>query len=343
LGPVPYRGPLDLRVDVSSRVDLDGTHVVAAWAFVPERLVSPPTVLFCEHGGSGVTKSYWHMEIPGYPGYSFAEYFASRGYVVVATDDLGVGESSRPEDSWGVTSLVTAQGNRAVVDHVVAALAAGTLSDRLGPVTDPLLIGISHGRGGMMKIREQAHHATYHALAIMGFMNSRESKNLPPDFWGAPLLPIVADLTAGKRGLEAEQELTKLRGNPLVQPSASKREAMNALYFMDDVPAAVVEADMAAGTSQDPGPVTMAALMIGGVAADDAGRIEVPVFLGWSQKDASKNSRLEPTFYTSSPDVTFNLLPNSGHCQNFASTREQHWRRLALWFHDVAVMAGRAE
>jgi pimeloyl-ACP methyl ester carboxylesterase len=239
--------------------------------------------------------------------------------------------------------LVTAQGNRGVVDHVVAALAAGTLTDGLGPVADPLLIGISHGRGGMMRIREQAHFATYDGLAIMGFTNSREAKNLPPDFWGAPLLPIVAELTAGKSGLEAEQALTQLRGNPLVQPSASKREAMNKLYFMDDVPAAVVEADMAAGTSQDPGPVTMAGMMIGGVAADDAGRIEVPMFLGWSEKDASKDSRREPIFYTSCPDVTFQLLPNSGHCQNFAATREQHWKRLALWFHDVAVMAGRAE
>jgi alpha-beta hydrolase superfamily lysophospholipase len=336
-------GPIDLLVDVTDRVSLEGRHQVAAWLFVPDHFSPPTTVLFCEHGGSGVTKRYWHMEIPGHPNYSFADYFVSRGFIVVATDDLGVGASSRPADSWGVTSLVTAEANRGVVDHVVDQLSAGTLVDGLPPVSDPLLIGISHGRGGLMRIREQAHFATYHALAIMGFANSRESKQLPADFWGAPLLPVVAELTDGKRGLEAEQALTVLRGNPLVQPSATKRHAMNPLYFMDDVPAAVVEADMAAGVSQDPGPVTMAALMIGGVAVDDAARIDVPVFLGWAEKDASANPRIEPTFYSSSPDVTYHYLPGSGHCQNLAATRERHWQRLALWLQDVAVMTGRGE
>jgi pimeloyl-ACP methyl ester carboxylesterase len=194
-----------------------------------------------------------------------------------------------------------------------------------------------------MRIREQAHYRSYHGLAIMGFANSRESKQLPADFWGAPLLPAVAELTEGKRGLEAEQALIHLRGNPLVRPSATKRHAMNPLYFMDDVPAAVVEADMAAGVSQEPGPVTMAALMIGGVAVDDAATIDVPVFLGWAEKDASVNPRIEPTFYTSSPDVTYHYLPGSGHCQNFASTRERHWQRLALWLRDVAAMTGRTK
>src|SRR5271169_5634765 len=98
------RGPIELRVDVSGHVELDGRHEVAAWLFLPGEPLDSVCVLFCEHGGSGVTKRYWHMEIPGYSGYSFAEYFASRGFVVVATDDLGVGESSRPSDSWSVTS-----------------------------------------------------------------------------------------------------------------------------------------------------------------------------------------------------------------------------------------------
>ena len=130
-----FEGPLDLRIDVSEHVEIDGTHEISTWLFAPKELATPPTVLFCEHGGSGVTKHYWHMEIPGHPGYSFAEYFASRGFIVVATDDLGVGDSSRPEDSWAVTSLVTAQANKGVVHHVVDGLAAGTLVDGLAPIT----------------------------------------------------------------------------------------------------------------------------------------------------------------------------------------------------------------
>jgi alpha-beta hydrolase superfamily lysophospholipase len=342
LAPGGFKGPIDLRIDVSARVEIEGEHEISAWLFVPEKLAHPTTVIFCEHGGSGVTKKYWHMEIEGHPGYSFAEYFASRGVIVVATDDLGVGESSRPADSWLVTSLVTAQANRGVVDHIVERLAAGTLAEGLAPCADPLLIGLSHGRGGMMRLREQAHYRTYDALAIMGFTNNFTSKNIPGDFWGAPLIPIVEQLTAGKRGLQAERELTKLRGNPLVQPSATKRHAMNPLYFFDDVPQAVIEADMKAGVSQDPGPVTMAGMMIGGITADDAAVIDVPVLLGWGERDASTDIRMESTYYRSSPDVTFHYLPRSGHCQNFASGRATHWDRIALWLRDVACMAGKA-
>ena len=338
-----FEGPLDLRIDVSEHVEIDGTHEISTWLFAPKELATPPTVLFCEHGGSGVTKHYWHMEIPGHPGYSFAEYFASRGFIVVATDDLGVGDSSRPEDSWAVTSLVTAQANKGVVHHVVDGLAAGTLVDGLAPITDPLLIGISHGRGGMMRIREQAHYRTYDAVAIMSFTNSREDKKLPKDFWGAPLIPVIAELTEGKTGLEAEMELTKLKGNPLVKPSATNRSAMNSLYFFNDVPQAVIDADMAVGaTGQEPGPVTMAGMFIGGVTADDAATIDVPMFCGWSEQDAS------PTFARSrflpiEPRRDLQLQPRSGHCQNCASTREQHWRRLAFWLRDVAVITGHAE
>jgi hypothetical protein len=325
---------VDLRIDVTDAVDLPGEHEIAAWLFVPDRLGPNPTVLFCEHGGSGVTKHYWHLEVPGHPGYSFAEYFAERGFVVVATDDLGAGESSRPEDSWSLTSYETAQANRGVALHVRDRLRAGELEGL--PAVDPLLIGISHGRGGMMRIREQAHFGTYDALAIMGFPNLQQ--DLPESFWGRPLIPVVAELTEGLRGLEAERMLRQLRGNALAQPSMTKRRAMNSLYFFDDVPEAVIEADIEASVSQDPGPVTIAGMMIPGVAADDAARIDVPVFSGWCEKDASANARMEPTFFSSSPDVTAQFLPRSGHCQNFASTRVDHWKRLALWLDDVAAL-----
>ncbi len=330
----PPRGPIDLRVDVSAAVDLDGVGDVAAWVFAPSQPAAVPTVIFCEHGGSGVTKDYWHLEVDGHPGYSLAEWFASRGCIVVATDDVGVGGSSRPDDSWQLTSLHVAQANRAVHDEVIAQLAAGTLAG-LPAITDPVTIGLSHGRGGLMRIREQARFRTYAAVAIMGFPN--QQPQLPPDWWGAALTPVLAELTAGKTGLEAEVALTGLRDLAGVEipKSTANRSAMNALYFFDDVPEAVIAADIAAGTAQEPGPVTIAGMVIGGVAADDAAQIDVPVFCGWGQQDCSIDPYREPSFYRSSPDITFQLLPRSGHCENFASTRELHWRRLALWLRDV--------
>jgi pimeloyl-ACP methyl ester carboxylesterase len=41
----------------------------------------------CCGAAGGTDKAYWHMTVPGLPGYSFVEHFASRGALVIAVDD----------------------------------------------------------------------------------------------------------------------------------------------------------------------------------------------------------------------------------------------------------------
>jgi len=82
-----------VEVDVSSAVPLDGPHRVVTWVFAPFEPAARVPLLVCLPGGS-YTKAYWHLEVPGHPGYSFAEHMARRGMLVVAVDHLGTGESS---------------------------------------------------------------------------------------------------------------------------------------------------------------------------------------------------------------------------------------------------------
>jgi pimeloyl-ACP methyl ester carboxylesterase len=73
-----------------------------------------------------------------------------------------------------------------------------------------------------------------------------------------------------------------------------------------------------------------------GMVEQYARRVDVPVFLAFGAAlDVSPNPYAEPTNYTGSPDVTLHLVPNSGHCHNFASHRTQLWDRIATWVQTV--------
>jgi hypothetical protein len=68
------------------------------------------------------------------------------------------------------------------------------------------------------------------------------------------------------------------------------------------------------------------------IVAEEAARIDVPVYIGLAECDNSPDPHAEPGFYRASRDVTLHVQPRSGHCHTFAGTRR------ALW---IAWIAGR--
>ena len=97
-----------------------------------------------------------------------ADYLAARGFIVVAFDHLGVGSSSPVDDIF----LVTPRLASAVNDHAHRAVARGLVSGTLVPGLPPLpnlvSIGVGHSMGGMLLGVQQARHATFAAVAILG-------------------------------------------------------------------------------------------------------------------------------------------------------------------------------
>jgi len=77
--------------------------------------------------------------------------------------------------------------------------------------------------------------------------------------------------------------------------------------------------------------------MITGIVSEDAGRIEVPVFICLGERDISPDPHAEPSYYKRSTDVTLHILPRSGHCHHFASTRNMMWHRVDGWIKSVAA------
>ena len=138
-----------------------------AWLFVPDDPSQAKAALVCLPGGS-YDKRYWHLDVPGHPGYSFGEHLAAQGFVVVALDHLGVGDSSDPQQSGDLGVGLLSAGDATVATQVRDRLAAGTLVDVLPPTTLPV-VGVGHSMGACLLAAVQATFSPFDAVALLGF------------------------------------------------------------------------------------------------------------------------------------------------------------------------------
>jgi hypothetical protein len=87
-----------------------------------------------EGSSFGLSASSVDIHLRGRDGYSFAEHMAARGFVVIAADPLGVGDSGRPEDGTLCTYDALADAAHGAVQLVRARLTDGTLVAHLPPI-----------------------------------------------------------------------------------------------------------------------------------------------------------------------------------------------------------------
>jgi alpha-beta hydrolase superfamily lysophospholipase len=62
-----------------------------------------------------------------------------------------------------------------------------------------------------------------------------------------------------------------------------------------------------------------------------AAKIAVPVLMVQSVIDTSPAPAKELAYFSASPSVELDILAGAAHCQNFATTRADHWARLDDW------------
>lgn len=282
----------DMRLDVSAATGLGETTEIAATLHLPDGMEHAPAhLLFVIHGG-GYTRGYWHPPFAD-DSYSFARWFTARGRAVLAIDMLGMGESSRPEPESRLSMAIVASAHAEALRQVVTQWGQR-----------PSVTGIGHSMGGMMIIAQAAAHQAMDRVAVLGWANE-------------PMILGDTDVESLQAGLIPSGYI------------ATPREPMRRLFYADDVPLSLIEADEA-HASATPASLGRAALTPG-VVHDAAARITAPVLIVQSILDTSPAPDREPAYFTASPAVELQILEGAAHCQNFAATRAAHWARLNDW------------
>jgi pimeloyl-ACP methyl ester carboxylesterase len=308
-----------LTFDVTGAVGSDEHLTQKAWLFLPERPADACAVLLCLAGGT-YDRHYWHIDIDGYPGYSFAEHLGDAGYVVIAVDHLGIGDSTDPIASGPVGLGLLAKGDAEVARQVRERLRHGDLHEDLPPTNAPL-IGVGHSMGACLTTMVQVTTHPYDAVVLLGY--GVQITNVYQD------TPDAAELEERiQQTIEVSCQLTGAK--PTDAHLYAPRGYLADLFYAGEVPQDVIDADTAV---QSRTPLRAAAeVTTPGMVERYAHQVDVPLFLGFGAAlDVSPNPYAEPANYTGSPDVTLHLVPSSGHCHNFASHRTQLWDRIARW------------
>jgi len=297
---------------VEQRPAVGGGNHTAATVHWPDVVPDRPVVAFGFPGG-GYSRGYYDIRHEG-DAYSQAAYHASRGWIFVACDHLGVGDSDLPDPAT-LSFEVLAEANDAAVRAVLAEL----------DVEPGLVVGMGQSMGGCLTIVAQGRHRTFDAIAVLGY--SAIHTVMPSPEGGIALTAVER----GTANVEDRDRTTAEIGGV---------DAFRWAFHSDDADPALVDADLAGGypVRTDPPPwgsatlpLSAPSMMTAGVVAGGAAAGDVPVFVGCGARDVIPDQRAEPAAYSSADDITVLVVPEMAHMHNFARTRERLWRRLHLW------------
>jgi alpha-beta hydrolase superfamily lysophospholipase len=324
----------ELVVDVSDSCELGRALHVAATMYAPpaDELPEQPTVIFAVPGG-GYSRGYYDMHFPGHAGYSQAEHHIERGFIVVALDHLGVGEST-PEVAGVIRSEDIAAANDLAVRTIADRLRAGTAAEGYPPVDVGARIGIGQSMGGCITVIMAARHHTYDAIGVLGFSGIHT------------VLPMPARTEKERTSEYFEYSRDTTPDELSVAAVAAHIGEFLYPFHYEDVPADIVGADIGGGypiraTAPPFGSATVpncaVAMLSPGYIEADAAVIDVPVFIGLGERDTAPDPHREPSAYRDSADVTLLICDRMAHMHNFATTRHQLWDRLAHWFNTIGA------
>lgn len=306
--------PLVLTFDVTGALP---THVhngeqtnIVARVFLPDDLSVLPgrPAVVCALNGGSYDWRYFDVQVPGRDNYSQARHMAEQGHIVILPDHLGIGDSSRVANPFAATRHVAARANHEAMRQFYRLLEQGKLCAALPPVTSYTRIGLGHSMGGMQTITQQALLQTYDAIGVLGFTAHGVHLFMNGQAFSADPGPIEPD----------EPDYWTL-----------DRSNVRESFHWEDVPEDVLQVDDAMVV---PVPTVLSKQSItGGIVTGDAKKITVPVYICLGERDVSPDPYMEPWFYNNAPEVLLHILPHSGHCQSFASTRVQMWDRIDGW------------
>jgi pimeloyl-ACP methyl ester carboxylesterase len=306
-----------LRVDAGVQLPGEGALQLAVEVVAPPE--PRPVALVCLPGG-GMSRRYFDLQAPDDDSYSFAAQMAARGFICVLIDHLGVGDSSRPADSYALTADLLTRANANATEAVLDKLRSGRIFNALQACPKVTSVGIGHSMGAMLTITQQALTRGHRGIAVLGF----STRGLP-EYLAGEARELAKDHAAARREVVRLARALFRTDYPVI----GRTEDGASLYAGKTAEPAGVEAIKAA---REPLlPVTAFMSMLPGNVAPEAAAIDVPVFVGLGERDMAGPPLDAPKAFSSSPAVTFQLLPGAGHSHFLFPARRQLFDQLALW------------
>ncbi|MFC0206523.1 hypothetical protein [Novosphingobium soli] len=338
---------VEITIDVSDAVGLGVAAAISATLVLPDPAALPERPVVCvAMPSSSYARGYYTCNLPGAGSGAQAAFHAGRGWIFAALDWLGCDGAGGidPED---LGYAVLAAAAHAAQEEIVLRLANGLLAPGYPPVGGACVIGLGQSLGGALLIYQQARHGSFDGIGVLGFSAVHAHPATPPG--GAPVVvawyPRDARLEDCREPLNAAALATAHAAAHA--GGASGHAAWEAVawgFHYDDVPASVVEQDLAhyegiarGGDPQAPSPPWYArrtpqraarSTLTPGIVAAEAAAVTVPVLAAMGVRDLVPDPRGEPRAYASARSVDLFVCPRMGHVHNMAGTRALLWQRI---------------
>lgn len=336
--PSPTARRATWRLDVSDAVPLPGRFEIATDVVVPASLPDDlVTPIFCCLPGGFLSRRYFDLGNDRDRRFSFAEAMAKEGFMTLAFDHLGVGESSKPDPIEGGYALGVediALANQCALELALARLRAGDPALGLPPSSNTSdasdtrrapTIGVGHSMGSMLTVEQQAIARPHRALLLFSF-----STRGTPAF----LDDAMREYTNQPERLRREigDLARRSMGSPYPERASNSEANRRAAFGVGTAPELAIEALDAASTNL----LAVAGLMsmVPDGYAPPAREIDVPVFMLIGDHDLHDDRHTRADL-PRSPHITTHVLDDCWHCHFVANTRETIWKRAASWTREI--------
>lgn len=287
------------RLNFSVTLSDGQTYNLAGWLYY-QGSYRNRTLQVALHGGN-YNHKYWDVPAINGHDYSYARYMAARKYAVLAIDQLGTGESSKPDGDF-LTLAEAASG----LHQIVAQLRSG--NNPLGYGFARVVL-VGHSLGSITALYEQATYGDADAVITTGL------GHVPHEL---PIPPAVIMALAERPYFSFPDDL---RGP--------------AFYYAPDADPDVIAYDRSDLADQlTRGLLFTGILTVFDAAANRVGQVTGPVLVQLGENDALFPATLaagEAASFTSASSVTVQTLPGVGHDVNTHYHNHASWQMIDEW------------
>lgn len=307
----PSHGDRGVTVEsIRFRVTLSDAHTyrIAGYVYAP-RHPRHRTVQLLVHGAT-YNHLYWDAADIRHKRYSYAREMARRGYVVVAIDQLGAGNSDKPDGDF--FSLADAASSLHQISGRIRAYGGHRAK----------LAYVGHSNGSVTSIYAQGTYGDADLLVTTGWVHG--FRGLPVDPTDPAVQAAIATPYINLRGpLRNNIMYYTPKADPamIAYDTAVLTDSMPRHQFLDLIG---IHADI---TSLGPGGMTQ---------ATRSQLVRVPTLVQAGERDdyiapANAGPPNERAFYPLVQDFSFQTLPEMGHVDNLHVNHDESWDGIDAW------------